>query len=314
MPNWSAVLKEIQTEAQSGNAGALDTVRRRHLKRLSDYRKRNQICYYSGWLQKPNIKGVEIDDNDKNALMTAIHKLDRSKGLDLILHTPGGQVAATESLVNYLRKMFSTDIEVFVPQIAMSAGTMIACASRLIHMGKQSNLGPIDPQFGGIPAGEVLEEFNRAAKEIRADPSKIPLWQVIIGKYHPTFIGECEHSIKWSQAIVKDWLKSGMFKDDANAAKTVNHIVKRLSDHSKHRSHSRHIHVEDCKGIGLKVSELEKDHTLQDLVLTVHHSYIHTLAASLAYKIIENHDGEAMVLQVAQIQPRVPTALVGMPE
>jgi len=31
---------------------------------------------------------------------------DRSKGLDLILHTPGGDIAATESLVDYLHKMF----------------------------------------------------------------------------------------------------------------------------------------------------------------------------------------------------------------
>ncbi|MCC7441522.1 MAG: ATP-dependent Clp protease proteolytic subunit, partial [Bdellovibrionales bacterium] len=214
MPSWSGVLQEIHTEIAAGNQGALDTVRRRYLRKLFEYRQRNQIAYYSGWLQKPNLKGIEIDDNDKNALMTAVHNLDRAKGLDLILHTPGGQVAATESIVNYLRKMFSTNIEVFVPQIAMSAGTMIACSSRLVHMGKQSNLGPIDPQFGGIPAGEVLEEFSRAAKEIKADPSKIPLWQVIISKYHPTFIGECEHSMKWSKTIVRNWLESGMFQGE----------------------------------------------------------------------------------------------------
>lgn len=302
MPSWSDVLKEIQTEVANGNKGALDTVRRRHLKNLYTYRQRNQICYYSGWLQKPTIKGVEIDDNDKNAFMMAIHKMDRDKGLDLILHTPGGQVAATESLVNYLRKMFSTNIEVFVPQIAMSAGTMISCASRLIYMGKQSNLGPIDPQFGGIPASEVIEEFNRAAKEIKADASKIPLWQVIIGKYHPTFIGECEHSVKWSKTIVKEWLKTGMLIGDRNAKTTANNIVKHLSDHTKHRSHSRHIHIEECKKIGLKIADLESDQQLQELVLTVHHSFIHTLTSSLVYKIVENHDGEAMLLNAKPTQ------------
>lgn len=296
MPSWSDVLHEIQVEISNGNSNALDIVRRRHLANLHRYRGRNVICYYSGWLQKANIRGVEIDDNDKNAFMMAIHKLDRSKGLDLILHTPGGQVAATESIVDYLRKMFGTNIEVFVPQIAMSAGTMIACSSRLIHMGKPSNLGPIDPQFGGIPASEVLEEFNRAAKEIKSDSSKIPLWQVIIGKYHPTFIGECEHSIKWSKTIVKEWLKSGMLLGDRNAQVIANNIVKHLSDHLKHKSHSRHIHIEECRRIGLKIAELESNQQLQDLVLTVHHAYIHTLTASLAYKIVENQSGEALVL------------------
>lgn len=297
MPSWSQVLSEIQNEINSGNAAnALDTVRRKHLKNLYNYRKRNVICYYSGWLQKPNIKGVEIDDNDKNALMAAIHNLDRNKGLDLILHTPGGQVAATESIVDYLRKMFGTNFEVFVPQIAMSAGTMIACSSSLIHMGKPSNIGPIDPHFNGVPAGEVIEEFNRAAKEIKQDASKIPLWQVIIGKYHPTFISECEHAVKWSKSIVREWLISGMLSQEKDSRKIANNIVKHLSDHSKHKSHSRHIHIDECKKIGLKISELEADQKLQDLVLTVHHTFIHTLTSSTAFKIVENHDGIAMVL------------------
>ena len=37
--------------------------------------------------------------------MSVIHKMERKKGLDLILHTPGGDVAATESLVDYLKEM-----------------------------------------------------------------------------------------------------------------------------------------------------------------------------------------------------------------
>jgi hypothetical protein len=36
-------------------------------------------------------------------------------------------------------------------------------------MGKPSNLGPIDPQIGAIPAHGVLEEFRRAVEEIKAD-------------------------------------------------------------------------------------------------------------------------------------------------
>ena len=78
--------------------------------------------------------------------MLCIHKLDRSKGLDLILHTPGGSGAATESLVNYLHQMFGNDIRAFVPQLAMSAGTILACSCKEIYMGKHSNLGLVDPQ------------------------------------------------------------------------------------------------------------------------------------------------------------------------
>jgi ClpP class serine protease len=69
---------------------------------------------------------MEITDEDKNGFMMAVHKLDRTKGLDLFLHTPGGSISSTQSIVDYLHKMFGKNIRAIVPQIAMSAGTMIA--------------------------------------------------------------------------------------------------------------------------------------------------------------------------------------------
>ncbi len=293
MPNWNAVLLEIQDEqAQS----PFDRVRRKYLKQLFKKTGRNVIAYYSGWLQRGDIRGIEISDDDKNALMSAIHKLDRSKGLDLILHTPGGEVAATESLVDYLRIMFGKNIRAVVPQIAMSAGTMIACACKEIVMGKPSNLGPIDPQFGGIPAYGVIEEFDRAKAEIKKDPSTIPIWREVIGKYHPTFIGECEKAIKWSSQIVGDWLETGMFNGDPNKKTKVKKIVKVLSNHKQMKSHGRHIGLDDCKKLGLKISEMEKlPKDLQDTFLTVHHTYMHSFGNTNAIKIIENHEGTAMV-------------------
>ncbi len=106
----------------------------------------------SGWLEKAHLvaqglTGTEVNDSDKNGFMATIHQLDRTKGLDLVLHTPGGNVAATESLVDYLRAMFGSDIRAIVPQLAMSAGTMIALASKQIVMGQHSSLGPIDPSL-----------------------------------------------------------------------------------------------------------------------------------------------------------------------
>ena len=286
MPNWNTILKEIQTDPKTD---PFHNVRQKYINQLFKKRGRNIITYYSGWLQKPNINGVEINDNDKNAFMSVIHGLKREKGLDLILHTPGGEVAATESLIDYLTKMFDFNIEVFVPQIAMSAGTMIACASKCIHMGKQSNLGPIDPQIGGLPAGAILDEFEQAAREIKKQPEKIPLWQVIVSKYHPSLILSCENAIKWSKEIVKKYLKTGMCVggEEADIAKIVND----LSDHQQMKAHSRHIGMKEAQKIGLNISQLEKDNDLQDIVLTIHHAYMHTLNSTPAIKIVENHIG-----------------------
>ena len=136
MPNWNDILKEI-VDYQKKNAKdpnlarqAVDVVRRKYLAQLNQHTTRNVIAYYSGFLSKPEVSGLGINDEDKNGFMMAIHKMDRSKGLDLILHSPGGNIAAIQSIVNYLHKMFDNNIRAIIPQIAMSAGTMIACACR----------------------------------------------------------------------------------------------------------------------------------------------------------------------------------------
>ena len=294
MPNWNHLLNEVKA------AGSMyDVIRRRYLTKLYELTNRNVIIYYSGWLQKRGINGAEINDEDKNGFMTVIHEMDRSLGLDLILHTPGGETAATESLVHYLRAMFGTDIRAIVPQLAMSGGTMIACACKEIIMGRQSSLGPVDPHFGGIPAHGVVEEFERAKKEIGDDASTIPIWQPIIAKYHPTFIGECEKAIAWSNEMTKEWLRTGMFSSEKAPGRKINKILKELGDHALTKSHARHLPLERCRDMGLKVSELETSQDFQDAVLSLHHACMLTFSATPAFKVIENHRGIAFI-KIAQ--------------
>lgn len=301
MPSWHDLLQEINQRG-SGH----DVVRRDYLSRLHQHTGRNAIIYYSGWLQKPGLGGTEVTDADKNGFMTVIHKLDRSKGLDLILHTPGGETAATESLVDYLRSMFGTDIRAIVPQLALSAGTMIACACKEIVMGKHSSLGPIDPQFRGAPAHGVVEEFQRAYEEIKQDQIKIALWQPILAKYQPTLIGECEKAMKWSHEMTKDWLLTGMLEGDPEAEVKAEAILRELADHALTKSHARHLSADKCRGIGLRISRLEESQEFQEAVLSVHHACIHTLSATGAFKIIENHLGVAFILIAQAVMVQTP--------
>jgi hypothetical protein len=295
MPNWNQLLNEVKALGS-----AHDVLRRKYLRNLHEETKRNVITYYSGWLQKGGFPVAGINDEDKNGFMTTINGLDRSLGLDLVLHTPGGETAATESLVDYLRKMFKGDIRAIVPQIAMSGGTMIACACKIILMGKQSSLGPIDPNFGGIPAHGVIEEFKKAHEEIRQDPSKIPVWQPIIAKYSPAFIGECQKAITWSEQLVRDWLATGMLAGDEKRADKINRIIQELGNHALTLSHARHLPAETCSAMGLRIEMMEDKQSLQDAVLSLHHAYMLTLSQTGALKIIENQQGAAFI-QTAQV-------------
>ncbi|RME80562.1 MAG: S49 family peptidase [Zetaproteobacteria bacterium] len=286
-----------------GVGSGYDRVREKYLKALSEHTGRNVIAYYSGWtevgdnLQQVAPSMLLINDWDKHAFMAAIKGLDRARGLDLILHTPGGDIAATESLVDYLHDVFNRDVRAIVPQIAMSAGTMIACACKEIVLGRHSNLGPIDPQINGVPAQAVLDEFEEAIEQAKRNPESIPFWQAIIGKYHPTFLGECRRAIRWSRSIVRKWLRECMFAGDPDAQHKADKVVNALGDHSKTKTHSRHL-SRHALPAELKVTPLESDDTFQDLVLSAHHAFLLSCAHKNILKIVENHQGRRKVVAV----------------
>jgi ATP-dependent protease ClpP protease subunit len=300
MPNWAQVFQEIQNETAHGvflSNSAMSTIRLKYLMQLHESTGRNIIAYYSGFLSKPLLRS-DINDEDKNGFMMAIHGLDRTKGLDLILHTPGGGIAATQSIMGYLQKMFKDDIRALVPQIAMSAGTIMACCCEEILMSeKHANLGPIDPHLDGFPAYGVIQEFKRAMRETKKDPSTIPIWQSVIGQYYPTYLSQCENAIKGSNRFVTSQLRRVMFRKDARALQKARTVVRRLTDYSGNKGHDRHIEFDECRTIGLRVRPIEADQRFQDLILTVHHCYMHALMNTPAFKIIENQVGVAFIKQ-----------------
>ncbi|MEL6980070.1 MAG: S49 family peptidase [Pseudomonadota bacterium] len=305
MPNWNDVLNEIKKTKSKEGQSPLDLVRRKYLARLAKTTGRNVIAYYSAFLSKPNVAGTEINDDDKNGLMLCIHELKREAGLDLILHTAGGTVAAAESFVHYLKQMFGNDVRAIVPQICMSAGTLIACSCKEILMGKHSNLGPVDPQLDGFPALAVTEQFDEAFKQIVADARAADAWQPILQHLGPSLLKECEWAIDRSKGFLIDVLKQNMLASDPNPAVKAEEIQKKLMDVASSGGHDRHFHFNDCIGMGLAIKMIEDDPSLQDDILTVHHCFMHTTSNSAAVKIIENHLGRALLKNETATLPQL---------
>ena len=266
--------------------------------------QRNVILYYSGWMQKPGVRDAAINNSDMNGFMSLLAGWDqkqRKKGLDLILHTPGGGVAATEALGNYLRSMFGENIRVFVPQMAMSCGTMLACIGKVIAMGKHSSLGPIDPQFGGMSTRWVAQDFMRAANAIKTDAANTEVWRPILSNYSPGRLSHCLQAIEWANDVAHKWLENGMFKgDNAEAVKkVVAALGAKMSDPGQKElamSHERQFSPAQCKQeIGLKIEMLEDNQAVQDALLSVHHACMWALANTRAVKIMENHEGSDFI-------------------
>lgn len=283
MANWSEILDTVNTYQDS--IGKLNELRQEYLNKIYTITGRNIISYYSGWLKNSSAPNTIINDNDINALMNAVNKLDRTKGLDLVLHTPGGDLAATENVVNYLQSAFPNNIRAIIPQLSMSAGTMIALSCNCIVMGKQSSLGPIDPQFNGIACQGILDEYSRAISDVTANPNALGIWQPILSKYHPTLIGDCENAVKWSKELATKWIKR------VNVGINMIDVENLFISHSTSYSHSRHISRDECKTVGLNILYLENNQDFQDAVLSLHHCYMILFDKWRYSKIVENQIG-----------------------
>ena len=313
MPTWGEILSELKQTEEKGVKPPFDAVRRKYL--ASAYKKtgRNIILYATKWTQASGINPelLSITDEDIQGLMEVIHGL-KGPNLDLILHSPGGSPEATEALVSYLRTKFS-DIRVIIPQSAMSAATMLACAANRIVMGKHSFISPIDPQLilhtqvgvQAVPAHAILDQFELAKSECE-DPKKLGSWIPILGQYGPALLIQCHNALDLSKKLVSEWLESYMFAGKENAKGISKKIAAKLADHKEFKSHGRHINRDKAKEIGLIIENLEEDQEFQDLILSVFHATTHTFNGTNAVKIIENQNGKAFINQHMILVQRKP--------
>lgn len=130
----------------------------------------------------PITRFINIEDSEQ--ILRAIRLTPDEMPIDIILHTPGGLVLASEQIAHAITK-HPSKVTVFVPHYAMSGGTFIALAADEIIMDENAVLGPVDPQIGGYPAASILSVLQNKPNEkiddrtlILADVSKKAISQV----------------------------------------------------------------------------------------------------------------------------------------
>jgi ClpP class serine protease len=115
-----------------------------------------------GFLGVPLFRFIDIEDSE--AVLRAIRMTPDDRPIDLILHTPGGLVLASEQIAYALRD-HPAKVTVIVPHYAMSGGTLIALAADEIRMDPAAVLGPVDPQLGELPAASIVRVVGRKPVE-----------------------------------------------------------------------------------------------------------------------------------------------------
>jgi hypothetical protein len=280
-------------------AGPADLLRRKYLTELADYTGRSTIYYGTAWYEnRPmNPQNLSVELGDVRGFMETCSNLE-TRQLDLILHSPGGNPDAAESIMTYLRQRFD-HIRAIVPLSAMSAATMMALACDEIVMGSHSQLGPVDPQLSvqtpegprTAPAEAVKGQFEMAKQECAQDPKRITAWMPLLRSLGPGLIAICETAQQRTVEFVDRELAAHMLKGDPDAAAKARAAAQWFADHSFFKSHGRNVTRDDARSQHIKVIDLEDDPQLQDLVLSVSHAAQLTFGTTPCAKLVENHKG-----------------------
>jgi hypothetical protein len=311
MPTRDHIQREIDALKTEGQ----DNVRHKYLALLNGKTGRDTVIYFSSYgTQRPfpiPSAALSVSQEDIQGFMASLHEL-KGDELDLVLHSPGGSLEAADQIVQYLRAKYKT-IRAIIPQNAMSAATMIACACDEIIMGKHSAIGPIDPQMllntpnGGqitIPAHTILQDFERAKTEIKANPLLGNLWAPKLMALPPGYLNLCEQTITLAKEKVELWLAQYMFQ--GKQPDKAHEIANWLGNFDEHRTHGRPIGYDLAYEKGLIVRRLENDSELQEAVLSVFHATMVTFQSTNCMKIIENHKGKGHYLVANVVVQQIP--------
>lgn len=169
LPRWPYVAANLARAAfwsllvfilvlQFLGSGAQDKARTDVLRRFEQERGSRVIALIhrqdtTSVLGVPVASSISIEDSE--ALLRAIRLTPPEQPIDIILHTPGGLVLASEQIARALLER-KAKVTAFVPHYAMSGGTLIALAAHEIVMDSNAVLGPVDPQIGSLPAASLV--------------------------------------------------------------------------------------------------------------------------------------------------------------
>ena len=182
-------------------------------------------------LGMPIIKYINIEDSE--AILRAIRMTPPDMPIDIILHTPGGLVLATEQIAHALIQ-HKAKVTVFVPHYAMSGGTMLSLAADEIVMDENAVLGPVDPQLGQYPAASIVKAVGEKDKN-KVDDETLILADV------------SEKALKQTKAFVKKVLLAKNYSEE-----DAERLSQTLTE--GRWTHDYPITYEEAKELGLKVS------------------------------------------------------------
>lgn len=213
--------------------------------------------------------------------------------LSIILDTPGGIAEVVERMVNITRHHYR-EVDFYVPNRAMSAGTLFALSGDRIFMDYYSCLGPIDPQLPRdnelVPVVSYLVQYRRLIE--LAKNGKLTLVEMkMLDTLDLAELHQYEQAVELSIDLLKRWLTRYKFKDwtvtqnrkipvtDQMKTEAAAKVAEKLNDNELWHSHGRTIDMHTLTSeLNLRINDMASDPNIHNAV----HTYFDLLADYVA--------------------------------
>lgn len=199
----------------------------------------------------------------------------------IVLRTGGGSAETVERMVDVLRHHYKA-LYFVVPDLAMSAGTILCMAGDRIYMDYASALGPIDPQIMSPDGAAYLPAMGYLDKveELTAKPALNPGDVVLLNGIDLGKLALFEQARNLSVDLLQRWLVQFKFKDwnehrttnpgepvtEEEKAVRAQEVARQLSDHKLWRSHGRALNIQRLQEIRLEIDDYSGDAELRHAI------------------------------------------------
>jgi hypothetical protein len=252
---------------------------------ISEYNKLRDtyLFLYAAAIGKP-IPAIPLEQADFYVICDLLASKKDLQKVDMYIETPGGSGETAEEIVRFLRNNFGT-VSFVVSGEAKSAGTIIVLSGDEILMTETGSLGPIDAQMkigrSVVSAYDYIEWVEEKRKEAEKQGALNPFDAIMVAQITPGELGSVFHALKFAEDLVVEWLIKYKFKKwtvtetrkinvtEEMKRKRAEEIAKELTDHSKWRLHGRSIKIDDLEEIGLKITRIDNDPKLADIVYRI---------------------------------------------
>ena len=284
--------------------------------------KGSYLFVYAAAIGKP-IPSVSLEQSDFYIFRDFLSNKDHLENVDVYLETPGGSGETAEEIGRFLHDQFKS-VSFVISGEAKSAGTIIALSGDEILMTESGSLGPIDAQVkigrSVVSAHDYMEWVKVKQDEAKKQGALNPFDATMVAQISPGELGMVFHSLKFAEDLVKEWLVKYKFKNwnttetknnpvtDEMKRKRAEEIAQELTNHTKWRSHGRSIKIGDLESIGLKVTKIDDDQKLADIVYRIQTVCRLLFDTTTSFKIFATKDDKIFRQAVPVGEPiRIPT-------